>query len=121
MRISDWSSDVCSSDLDKPRGDFARRLFLYRTFLQARRIALAARKYPGERLLVVVGMMHKDDLERILADHRGIKIIQPSDIASDPGLAEITRHKRGEELRSEERRVGKEVVSKFRTRWWAIP
>src|SRR3546814_4560832 len=98
MRISDWSSDVCSSDLDKPRGDFARRLFLYRTFLQARRIALAARKYPGERLLVVVGMMHKDDLERILADHRGIKIIQPSDIASEPGLAEITRHQRVEDL-----------------------
>lgn len=83
---------------DKPRGDFARRLFLYRTFLQARRIALAARKYPDERVLVVVGMMHKDDLERILADHRGIKIVQPSDIASEPGPAEIARHQRVEDL-----------------------
>lgn len=83
---------------DKPRGDFARRLFLYRTFLQARRIALAARKYPGERVLVVVGMMHKDDIERILAGHSGIRIVQPSDIASEPGPADIARHQRPEDL-----------------------
>src|SRR3546814_8414933 len=29
MRISDWSSDVCSSDLRRSRNDFAQRYFLH--------------------------------------------------------------------------------------------
>lgn len=58
--------------------DFARRLFLYRTFLQARRIAAVATPYPGKTLLVQVGANHKDDIERILADHPAIEVVQPS-------------------------------------------
>lgn len=77
---------------DEPRGDFARRLFLYRTFMQAARIARAARDYPGKRVLVVVGVMHKDDIERILAADRRIRIVQPSAIAREPTPADIERH-----------------------------
>lgn len=60
---------------ERPRGDFARRLFLYRTFMQSMRIARAARQHAGGRLLVLVGSMHKDDLERILKDQPGVRIV----------------------------------------------
>src|SRR3546814_16662200 len=80
MRISDWSSDVCSSDL----ADAARRALL-----------------------------------------------RPGPAASEPGPrrhdapAEAERHRyaagharsRGGDVRSEERRVGKECVSTCRSRW----
>jgi hypothetical protein len=83
---------------DEPRGDFARRLFLYRTFLQARRIAAAARDHPGGRVLVVVGVMHKDDIERILASDPRLSIVQPSAIAAEPDPAAIARETRTEHL-----------------------
>src|SRR3546814_1219552 len=78
MRISDWSSDVCSSDL--VRGDV---LFLPRL----ERALFAA---PGVAAL----------LERLL-----------------PGLGAEERLARLHQLRSEERRVGKECVSTCRSRW----
>ena len=76
---------------DRPRSDFARRLFLYRTFMQAMRIARAAREHRGGRLLVVVGSMHKDDLERILADQPGTRILSPT-VFSGPTAEEVARH-----------------------------
>ncbi|WP_129793780.1 hypothetical protein [Sphingosinicella sp. CPCC 101087] len=81
-----------------PARDFPRRLFLYRTFMQARRIASAARNYPGRRVLVVVGVMHKDDIESILASYSYIRVVQPSAIASEPDEAAIARHTRPEDL-----------------------
>lgn len=83
---------------DASHSDFARRLFLYRTFMQARRIAAAAQQYPGKRLLVVVGTMHKDDIERILKADPAIRIMQPSDLAPEPDAAAIDRHQRLEDL-----------------------
>ena len=83
---------------EKPGGDFARRLFLYRTFLQARGIERAAREHPGGRLLVVVGHMHKDDIEGILASYPRIRVIQPSAIAKEPTAADILRHQKPEDL-----------------------
>lgn len=83
---------------DAPARDFARRLFLYRTFMQARRIAAAARSYPGRRLLVVVGVMHKDDIESILAGYPWIRVVQPSALAAEPDAAAIARHMRPEDL-----------------------
>src|SRR3546814_14500830 len=75
MRISDWSSDVCSSDLQAPR--------LRRALRQEDRVS--NRTDPG-------GL--------IMAWTR-------NDIAA----------RAAEELRSEERRVGKEGVSTWRSRW----
>ena len=58
--------------------DFARRLFLYRTFLQAKRIEMAAKHYShNDTLLVVIGDLHKEDLERNLAG-AGYNIISPA-------------------------------------------
>jgi hypothetical protein len=74
-----------------PSRDLPRRLFLYRTFLQAQRIAEAAALHPGGTLLVPVGVNHKDDIERILADHPRIEIVQPSTFGT-PSPEEVEGH-----------------------------
>src|SRR3546814_3816204 len=93
MRISDWSSDVCSSDL------LVRPACL--------EIDLVRVDYPGshwqlegkaDRIALVLG---KDDAE--------IEQAKQADEVCHAGLEE------GE--RSEERRVGKECVSTCRSRW----
>ncbi|WP_149194229.1 hypothetical protein [Luteimonas suaedae] len=58
--------------------DLPRRMFLYRTFMQARRIAAAAKARPGQTVLVVVGEFHKHDIEAILSDDPAISLVQPS-------------------------------------------
>ncbi|WP_295923366.1 hypothetical protein [uncultured Xanthomonas sp.] len=58
--------------------DLPRRLYLYRTFLQAQRIRAAALAHPGKTVLVVVGYFHKPDLEAILARDPAIALVQPS-------------------------------------------
>lgn len=58
--------------------DYARRLYLYRTFMQAKRIAKAAQAYRGQKVLVVIGSLHKNDIEQILKADQTIEIIQPS-------------------------------------------
>lgn len=76
---------------DRPRAagwpDFPRRLGLYRTFMQAMRIRAAVRTRPGQTVLVVVGAMHKDDIEHILAGDPGLRIVQPSSYGL-PAVAE---------------------------------
>src|SRR3546814_19357772 len=100
MRISDWSSDVCSSDLRRINqnlreladGTVARRE-------AARKAAKAARKEQA-----------KKDKQRIKAiDKKLVELRKERD-----GLQEYL-----DELlvRSEERRVGKECVSTCRSRW----
>jgi hypothetical protein len=73
------------ADLDLPR-----RLYLYRTFLQAQRIRAAARAHPGKTLLVVVGDFHKPDLEAILAHDPAIALVQPSSLGR-PTAEEVER------------------------------
>src|SRR3546814_1864126 len=77
MRISDWSSDVCSSDLIG-----------------------AQLRCPGKGAHVENGMVGHQR-------RRGDEAIdQPAQALADP-----------DDQRSEERRVGKECVSKCRSRW----
>src|SRR3546814_12853429 len=99
MRISDWSSDVCSSDLiadrlgeDLPREEGGRRL--------ARREGL--RFFP-ERLGEAA---HGEAAEarRQQGGREGVEILHAP-----------------EAERSEERRVGKECVSTCRSRWSPYP
>src|SRR3546814_14074864 len=88
MRISDWSSDVCSSDLQ-------RRLL----------------EDEGEILLAVVtagGVTLPGD-----AELAGIGRQQPGDQPQHRALAAAG----WSEQRSEERRVGEECVSTGRSRW----
>src|SRR3546814_19456683 len=93
MRISDWSSDVCSSDLPVARrilGGKDRKLGTG---------AGADSDHFGGIVTRVIGI----DLDfRLLADMHVAKL----------GFLEI-----GFDPRSEERRVGKECVSTCRSRW----
>src|SRR3546814_14675151 len=103
MRISDWSSDVCSSDL--PRSVMHRfadkDALLYAVvdrWLSARLADILA---PAATL--------KDPMERL----RGV--------CREMLLAAVTPHNYAMFrvlLRSEERRVGKGCVSTCRSRWW---
>src|SRR3546814_7467145 len=88
MRISDWSSDVCSSDLQE--GDRLGDL-LRLDHATERRVLLEQRGVP----VALVDLV----LQRRRAGVAGLHGVHP-----DPG-------------RSDERRVGKECVSTCRSRW----
>src|SRR3546814_13310070 len=107
MRISDWSSDVCSSDLDGPH-----------LRCQVERVAKAD----------VAHLLH-DLLADIVVD----RALHQQPRACDAGLAGSAEHA-GDSAgdgradvgvieddvgrRSEERRGGTECVSTCRSRWW---
>src|SRR3546814_15077271 len=93
MRISDWSSDVCSSDLgeqqaaggDEEEGEEAGGVALFHQNLEKER-------------------RHQYDATEV--EKEGAE------------AAAVARHQRAHLLhRSEERRVGKECVSTCRSRW----
>src|SRR3546814_5186897 len=87
MRISDWSSDVCSSDLG-----------------QVRRAGVV----PAHRVARPRGAARAGDAD-CSAQRRGRGLHH--------AWLLITTTTREEEHRSEERRVGKECVSTCRSRW----
>src|SRR3546814_15376876 len=96
MRISDWSSDVCSSDLAEdriPDAGLAGHDAALRTGFG--RIAPLS----GERVVHPVGAVV------VLA-------LVPGVGAPGDGVGGLQHH-----ARSEERRVGKECVSTCRSRW----
>src|SRR3546814_21172160 len=119
MRISDWSSDVCSSDLaDREPED---RLFVEQGVDDARR-SEALMKLGGD---VVDTPLRPDILARdddfLVREHQVgerpaeeprhmLRLVQRAGIAAEHRLAVVVR-------RSEERRVGKECVSTCRSRW----
>src|SRR3546814_18632080 len=94
MRISDWSSDVCSSDLLAHVGDLRRALDGAEPAHQAGGVgeAAEARQRRLEALAVGGG--------------------QAVGVVLDPEALSVAA-----ELRSEERRVGKEGVRTCRSRW----
>src|SRR3546814_12172144 len=94
MRISDWSSDVCSSDLQVGKGD--RVLDLAGGTGD---IAALLKDRVGESGKLVLG------------DINGEMLRVGRDRMTDRGNV------RGFEYRSEERRVGKECVRTCRSRW----
>lgn len=66
-----WASEPAPrADRDLPR-----RLYLYRTFMQAQRIRAVARQHKGETVLVVVGYFHKGDIEAILRHDSAIELV----------------------------------------------
>src|SRR3546814_14554390 len=93
MRISDWSSDVCSSDLASKR----REGVIFST--------PAVQKYPE---LVKTSTARKLEFE----EGAGVDMGEEGDVGRD--VDEVV-----DDIppRSEERRVGKECVSTCRSRW----
>src|SRR3546814_16345547 len=94
MRISDWSSDVCSSDLNCALGEQPRDIRLQRDALQQ-----IERDYRQHDVELKVASLRRNGDRCVIADHlRG-------------NLRGCLRD------RSEERRVGKEWVSTCISRW----
>src|SRR3546814_7061499 len=126
MRISDWSSDVCSSDLDlavlvDQRVEGMEELFL-RGFLAADELDIVDHQHVDRTELVlerhrVPEAQGTDELVHELlgghVQHAALRMVLPQvpgDGVHQMGLAQA-------DARSEERRVGKECVSTCRSRW----
>src|SRR3546814_16610179 len=116
MRISDWSSDVCSSDLRQAEGEavenqlgradpgFIAELDHRRHEPEAGGRAEAQADAQEAVLLWAAGVVH------VCGRLRRTAVVCPPR-RFGPSL-------RGAERRSEERRVGKECVSTCKSRWW---
>src|SRR3546814_20767129 len=110
MRISDWSSDVCSSDL---------RLWLERRRIEQHRHPISGRQQEWRR--------RPDRRQRLDPASQGEGIVRERRAGfrraersrQEEGVqARSADRREGElQLRSEERRVGKECVSTVRSRW----
>src|SRR3546814_13386686 len=104
MRISDWSSDVCSSDLAEQVEVQAK----YAGYIERQQVEIdRVRRYEDARLpldldyVAVSGL--SNEVRAKLAEYR------PETVAQDGRISGITR--------SEERRGGKEWVRTGRSRW----
>lgn len=93
QKVTQWATTPAAN----AKNDLARRLYLYRTYMQARRILAAARAHPGGSVAVVVGEFHKHDIEAILKDEPGLRLVQPSSYGR-PSAADIAAHERPEYL-----------------------
>src|SRR3546814_17870785 len=102
MRISDWSSDVCSSDL-------ASAIAADRSTAAAR-VTLASRQLARERTLLNQGVSPRADYETAEAN-LAVAQAEARQASAAASTAKVSRD------RSEERRVGKECVSTCRSRW----
>src|SRR3546814_11353576 len=106
MRISDWSSDVCSSDLvDAPVLRAVAEGHEVMELKWARRRGFQWNK-PGIAVIAIRLSLRRNDQPRFFARQRVI----PSSIEPTPVEANIGG-------RSEERRVGKAWVRTCRSRW----
>src|SRR3546814_16426334 len=116
MRISDWSSDVCSSDL----------IFLQCPIFDLRILPqLILRLKADDRFLIIGVGVGKDNRVEMLLDAGGL--LQSAQqhrasVAVDDHAVEAYDSRSllplVLQLSSEERRVGKECVSTCRSRWW---
>src|SRR3546814_12975512 len=98
MRISDWSSDVCSSDLGYGQGSD-----------QMRGIALPIKHPVAYRRPTEI----PDQLEI------DAFFFRKTQFPGQNGKASVNQGQKADTERAEERRVGKECVSKCRYRWSA--
>src|SRR3546814_18409437 len=97
MRISDWSSDVCSSDL-LPEGDPGA--------------VGKAPPMPGE-----ASLQSREQKRFARYDRNRDGVITRIEMMGSRVKAFKVLDKDGDNLRSEERRVGKACVSTCRSRW----
>src|SRR3546814_13676908 len=106
MRISDWSSDVCSSDPYKPE------------------VVAIERVFAQHNVSTAMGTAQAGGVVALAAARRGIPVCfhTPSEVkaavtgSGNADTAQVTAM-----VRSEGRRVGKECVSTCRSRWAPYP
>src|SRR3546814_13349148 len=119
MRISDWSSDVCSSDLfaqvyhGRARACPESNRHRFRRSRAERRAATFCCGAAAIRI--------RSRAEAATARERGMISRAPAGdrLYNDPDLVQLydLENSWGADFRSEERRVGKECVSTCRSRW----
>src|SRR3546814_11017746 len=117
MRISDWSSDVCSSDLDAQDAvqESLIRMIRYRD---------SEPPEAWKRLLYRIGVNVANDQHRYARSHHAAGHVTVDDALGATSTDEPTHHEhpaQQEELAavsSEERRLGTAWVSTGRSRWW---
>src|SRR3546814_15369272 len=110
MRISDWSSDVCSSDLDDDREHF----------VEGFRDAVVGNVRQLGRVVPNAGVADQAiELSEGLdaARHGFTMAVERPNIALDADHGIAVALPDFLQARSEERRVGKECVSTCRSRW----
>src|SRR3546814_12378166 len=122
MRISDWSSDVCSSDLSAWRGR-ARRVFVNEYIYQSFVPGVSGRliyEITSSKILSFIGRQVSRVLPSLRANTFGIGVRFRSHKEWRQLFAEAGFHvldmRTGRNERSEERRVGKEWFSTCRSR-----
>src|SRR3546814_11056979 len=120
MRISDWSSDVCSSDLGCGTGAALRRSTLRGTPQRGPPGFLRRPPLRGNRRHRRLPRGNREDAN--VSREEGTDEV-PSGAQGDGTVMTADNEGKDEALdlllpwRSEERRVGKECVSKCRSRW----
>src|SRR3546814_21118869 len=109
MRISDWSSDVCSSDL-----------LLFLDGDDQDQLTWALKQDANAKLILVKGA----PLELMTARQRRFYFDQGGKLTERFGIRSVPARVRTQgrvleirELKSEDRRVGKDGVNTFRSRW----
>src|SRR3546814_13966534 len=130
MRISDWSSDVCSSDLKLTLTEDGKRCYVHCLQLMASWRAATdsltqARDAPTGELRIAaplgLGLHIVPGLASVLSTWPQLRLrLLVSDEMVDLIDARVDLAIRIGNMadRSEERRVGKECVSRGRSRWW---
>src|SRR3546814_19025860 len=117
MRISDWSSDVCSSDLLATR-DALSQLPNKSLFLEQLGFALRDAR-PGRLGILYVNVNRMKGFNDALGIAGGDELLRQigerlrSQLSGRSFIAKFS----GDTFRSEERRVGKECVSTGRSQW----
>src|SRR3546814_20862623 len=100
MRISDWSSDVCSSDLQHDAG-------VGKIVFQTQGVVVAQ----GRLFAVVFGRQTlQDGVARVHDEHPATGIVHSTNEIAHKSVGIVV-------VRSEERRVGKECGSTCKSRW----
>src|SRR3546814_12117691 len=100
MRISDWSSDVCSSDL----------VIASHNQGKVREIGDLLAPYGVETVSAgALGLPEPPETGTSFIANAELKAREAADLSGLPALADDSR--------SEERRVGKECVGTYRSRW----
>src|SRR3546814_13468469 len=112
MRISDWSSDVCSSDLAVMKGLWTEDSFTFEgEFFKFPPVRSGPRPLTEPHPPIWLGGFSDAVLKRIGEHCNGwIPVYHNDQVAFGEGSGP-------ENVRSEERRVGKECVSTCRSRW----
>src|SRR3546814_12312470 len=114
MRISDWSSDVCSSDLTRGTGEVMTPI---ENNPPATCPACGCTDAAGAHAHAIAAALIDDDLDRAMT----LGLLEPVACIACPDDCSNRRRQAREARKSEERRVGKEGVSKWSSRWTPYP